>query len=124
MIHICANCTEKFELLSKDGFCFNCQSAYDIGVNIKKYNPYTIAISIVAGLCLVTLVLGIILFFSFTRGDFIVTRDDTQKSEFQFPDIQPAPPPKAGEFCVTGITENAFGDEMYCSEYGTWRRSD
>jgi hypothetical protein len=123
---ICPNCTEKFELLSKDGFCFNCQSAYEIGVKMKNYNPYTIAISIVAGICVVILALGIILFISFTRGDFIVTRDNTQKSEALYPEIgqYEITPPKAGDPCFGGLTENAHGDQMYCSEYGMYVHSD
>ena len=64
---ICPNCSESIDNLSKDGFCFNCQSDYEIGISKKSQSPYLYSMYVFASKCLILIIIGLSLLFVATR---------------------------------------------------------
>jgi hypothetical protein len=75
MKNICPNCSESIEVLSKNGFCYNCQSAYEIGVSKKGHSPYKFSLYVFASKCVLLIFLGLSLLFVATR--FEVSKSET-----------------------------------------------
>jgi hypothetical protein len=70
---ICPNCSESIEILSKDGFCYNCQNAYEIGVIKKGQSPYVYSMYVFASKCIILIILGLSLLFVATRFELNIS---------------------------------------------------